>query len=1100
MPRPEERAVLAALKKFADDVTAKMTTLTVGEPEDQLRAPFEVFMQQVGQAISREIVCAGETKLPGRLGKPDYAVHATELLAGYVELKAPGVGANPRRFTAHNREQWKRFSAIPNLIYCDGNDWGLYRDGEAVRPIVRLSGDVATDGKRAVSPDDAQAVLGVLTDFLSWQPTIPATTKGEIDLKGLAVLLAPLCGKLRQDVTDALRDPQSPLVQLARDWRQLLFPDATDDQFADAYAQTVTFALLLARSEGAEPLSLPNAQSALAAEHTLLSRALQVLTDPNAQAEISASLDILVRVIGAVPSDALVARKDPWLYFYEDFLAVYDPKLRKDIGAYYTPPEVVRAQVRLIGDLLTNRLGKPLGFADPDVVTLDPALGTGTYLLGVIEHALAKVKTEQGAGAVPGQASALAENIYGFETMVGPFAVSELRVSRALQAEGAKLPPGGTHVYLTDTLESPNTPPPKLPFYLQPIAEQHTRALKVKAKVPVIVCLGNPPYDRHEAVEPSEESLSKYGGWVRFGDPLGEEKVTGKGKKAKARKTSSQRAVLERREKASILHKAFVQPALDAGHGVHVKNLYNLYVYFWRWALWKVFEHSTASGPGFVSYISASSYLDGDAFCGMREHTRRLCDEIWVLDLGGEGRGTRKSENVFAIQTPVAIGLAARLGKPDSNTPARVRYTRIDGTREEKLHALNNVSDFASLKWEDCADDWQAPFRPVTETRYFRWPVLVDLLPWQQSGSEVKRLWPIAPNVETLQTRWRSLLKGRDRKGAFKETRDRKVDRSYGPLLRSHGRHRPIAELGAQTPMPEAVRYAYRSLDRQWIIADSRIGDFMRPVFWRAHTDAQIYLTTIVSHPLGRGPAIMASNEVPDRNFFCNRAGATFPLYRDAECKEPNILRGLLDTLEKTYKTKVTPEDFLAYVYGILAHPAFTQRYAEELGTREIRVPITKDAALFRQIRDVGAKLLWLHTYGQRYIPRGRHRGHVPKGQARCTKPVPGDKANYPENYEYNEATHTLHVGAGKFAPVVPEVYDFEVSGLKVVQSWLGYRMKNPKGKKSSPLDEIRPDKWTSDFTTELLELLWVLEATIAEYPTQARLLSAVARKATIRI
>jgi len=113
---------------------------------------------------------------------------------------------------------------------------------------------------------------------------------------------------------------------------------------------------------------------------------------------------------------------------------------------------------------------------------------------------------------------------------------------------------------------------------------------------------------------------------------------------------------------------------------------------------------------------------------------------------------------------------------------------------------------------------------------------------------------------------------------------------------------------------------------------------------------------------------------------------------------------------------------------------------------------------------------------------------------------VPGDVAGYPEKYEYNDATKTLYVGRGEFAPVAPEVYNFEVSGLKVVQSWLGYRMKRPKGKKSSPLDEIRPEKWTGQFTTELLELLWILEATIAEYPTQARLLAAVARKPTMRL
>jgi len=306
---PNEEVILAALKKFADDVTAKTTTLTVGEPEDQLRGPFENFMQEVGQALVLKVVCTGETRLAGRLGTPDFAVHASTLLAGHVELKAPGSGANPNRFTGRNAQQWRRFQAIPNLIYCDGNEWGLYRSGKAVRPVVRLSGDVASEGKKAVTEKDALAVLEVLTDFLSWQPVIPTKANGLIDLRAFADMLAPLCGLLRDDVTDALKDTLSPLVQLAGNWRQLLFPDTADEQFADAYAQTVTFALLLARSEGADlhpavgdprAQALFNAENALAAEHSLLSRALQVLTDPNAQAEISASLDLLIRVISKV--------------------------------------------------------------------------------------------------------------------------------------------------------------------------------------------------------------------------------------------------------------------------------------------------------------------------------------------------------------------------------------------------------------------------------------------------------------------------------------------------------------------------------------------------------------------------------------------------------------------------------------------------------------------------------------------------------------------------------------------------------------------------------------------------------------------------------
>jgi hypothetical protein len=678
---------------------------------------------------------------------------------------------------------------------------------------------------------------------------------------------------------------------------------------------------------------------------------------------------------------------------------------------------------------------------------------------------LGKAEAQQGVGAVAEQASDLASNIYGFEIMVGPFAVSELRVTRALADRGAKLPAGGSHVYLTDTLESPNATPAQLPLYLKPIAEQHAKALKVKAAVPVIVCLGNPPYKRGKKGDKKSKAFN--GGWVCWGD---EGSAT------------------------NAIFRAFLDPAIAAGQGRYVKNLYNLYVYFWRWALWKVFESKTAPGPGIASFISASSYLRGEAFCGMREHMRRVCDEIWILDLGGEGRGGRKSENIFeAVITPVAIALGIRFAKADTDTPAKVRYARIDGTRQEKLRALGAITNFASLGWEDCPSGWQATFTPDSCAPFVA-PALGDLFPWTARGIQFSRNWPVCPRQPILLQRWTRLLDARSdqRPSLLVETRDVRADRSY-PSFLSGNRLQSIGSARRASPPDAVERVLFRSFDRQWCIADRRVIDMPRPPLWQSRSDSQVFLLTAPDE-LTEGPGLVAGSDVPDLNAFNNRGGLAYPLYRDAQGNEPNILPGLLDMLARAYDRKVTPEDFLAYVYGALAHPGFTEMFADEFRARELRVPLTKDPGLFAQVRHVGAKLLWVHTYGQRFAPRGKHLGQVPKGATRCVKGIPGDPAGYPGKYEYNDAMRTLNVGAGEFAPVAPEVYGFEVSGLRVVQSWLGYRMKEPKGKRSSPLDEIMPDRWPSEFTTELLELLWILEATIAEYPAQAKLLSAVVK------
>lgn len=1053
--------IYTALGNFAAEVTGKFLGMTAGEPEEQLRAPFDALLQAVGAAAGKDIVCVGETPLPGRLGKPDYAVHSGGLLAGYAELKAPGKGTARSGFSGHDREQFDRFAELPNLLYTDGNEWSLYRYGEPAADLVRLAGNVTRDGRLAVGRPAAMALNRLLLDFLNWEPIIPTDGQGRIALKEFAAQLAPLCRFLRDDVAESLRSSESPLHNVAAGWRDLLFPNASNEQFADAYAQTALFALLLARSQGAgrgDVLTWENAPTALQRQHNLLSSALAALTDRRVRREIDASLNMVLRLIGAVAPDSLTAPADPWLYFYEDFLAEYDPKLRKDAGVYYTPVEIVRAQVRLVDALLVDRLGQAQGFAAPEVITLDPAAGTGTYLLGIIEHTLQRVAAQQGGGAVAGQATQLAQNLYGFELMVGPYAVTELRVANALRGRGARLPEDGAQIYLTDTLESPHRQPIQGYFGpAQALSQEHERALQVKRETGVLVCMGNPPYDRHRA--------AAAGGWVRQGDNGAED-----------------RPILS----------DFLESARAAGHGVHLKNLYNLYVYFWRWALWKVFEQPETAGPGVVSLISAASYLEGNAFAGMREHLRRLCDEIWILDLGGDGRGPRKSENVFNIQTPVAIAIAYRQSQPTDN-PARVHYARIAGSRAEKLAALDAIDAFAAVDWQECPEEWQAPFRPAGTGAYFAWPLLTDLIPWQHSGVQLKRTWPICADAATLTRRWRELLRAGDRAIAFREDEHRKIDRAYGVSLLGHFDPAPLADLPPDAPSPPLQRYAYRFLDRQYVIADGRVISCSRPSLWRCYgSDRQVYLMSRLTQVLGHGPALIASALLPDLHHLGGGGKDVMPLYRDAAAAEPNIRPGLLAWLSARYGYAVTPEDFAAYLYGILGQPAFTRRYYNELKSRQVRVPLTADAALFRQGRDLGAYLLWLHTYGESHIPEGWRRGQIPNGAARCTVAVPQDERGYPESFRYDAATETLHVGAGQFAPVPPEVYDYSVSGLKVVQSWLKYRMRAGAGKKSSPLDDLRPMTWPARFTEELLELLWALAATVATYPQQEELLAAV--------
>jgi len=1056
-----------AFQSFGDVITIKMAQLTRGEPEEQLRSPFENLITSISEVLDLHLVSTGETLLENRIGKPDYAIHNNGLLVGYVELKAPGVGADHRRFRGHNRDQFDRFSVIPNLLYTDGNEWSLYRSGARIGRLVRISGDVCSDGNHAILVSDSNAILSLLRDYLAWEPIIPIDRRGRIDLRQFALLMAPVTRMLKNDVLDALHDPASPLVHLANDWRQLLFPEASDEQFADSYAQTVSFALLLGRSEGAEPLTLESAESALNSKHSLLARALKVLTDPAAQQEISASLGIILRIVAAVPYSSLGSPEDPWTYFYEDFLSVYDPELRRNIGAYYTPVQVVSCQVSLVEKLLVQRFGKSLGFADRDVITLDPAVGTGTYLLGVVSHALQGIEVLQGSGAVPGQASELANNLVGFEIMVGPYAVAELRISRLLSDYGAQIPTNGIRVYLTDTLESPHAVPPQLPLFLQPISEQHRFALEAKCNTRVIVCIGNPPYDRHEAANP--HNRARTGGWIRWGDsPDGND----------------------------ALFKTFTDPVINAGFGVHVKNLYNLYVYFWRWGLWKVFESNNSSGPGVISYITSSAYLEGKAFFAMRELMRRICDEIWIIDLGGDSRSARTSENVFAIQTPVAIAIAVRNDHPNPSSPARVNYSRVEGTRAEILGQLEAITSFDDLEWVNCPDEWTSPFKPSGQGEFFQWPAITDLMPWQHSGFQLKRTWPIAPSTDILERRWRGLLASTNRAAAFKATRDRRISTQYSASFGSSTRLPTIASLPPTQPMPNVARCLYRSFDRQYLIADNRLGDFFRPVLWQIYdNERQVYFSTMLARPLSAGPAMVASAYVPDMNSFRGSCGGAdiFPVYRDPREQEFNLSPDLLQVAGSAYGVdSVTGEEMIGYIYCILSCPHYTSMFTVELESREVRVPLTKSLDIFRRASGIGKALLYLHTYGERMALTDQFMSQVEEGRARCITPVSSGQDLCPDSFSYDSSNCILRVGDGEFAPVTCDTWDYEVSGLKVLQSWLGRRMRRPSGKRSSPLDDLGPACWMPAYTTELLELLWLLENTIRIHDAQSVILAEV--------
>lgn len=221
------KTLVSAVSDFGANAKAKLSNVAIsGAPEDQLRGPLEALLHdlaEIGGLPTKAVSLVGETTLAHLKTRPDYAVTVGNALVGFIEIKAPGKGADPRKFSdPHDKDQWDKLKSLPNLLYTDGNTFGLWRDGELVDKIVHLEGDIETSGAKLFAPTN---LAPLIDDFLRWSPITPKSAKK------LAEVCARLCRLLRDEVIEQMSLGNVGLTALAQDWRKLLFPQADDAQF-----------------------------------------------------------------------------------------------------------------------------------------------------------------------------------------------------------------------------------------------------------------------------------------------------------------------------------------------------------------------------------------------------------------------------------------------------------------------------------------------------------------------------------------------------------------------------------------------------------------------------------------------------------------------------------------------------------------------------------------------------------------------------------------------------------------------------------------------------------------------------------------------------
>lgn len=1039
--------------------------------------------------------------------RPDYAIMVDGVLTGYVELKAPGKNIDPASFTkkSHEYRQWQRLRNLPNLLYTNGTEWRLYRYGE---PVLTSTGYDAVhmhgsfSGHGTLSAPDALATF--FLNFLRW---VPAPIKSADQL---VETLAPLAALLREEMLLGLAVQEKtykadqakakkkgeedfvippPLVGLRKDWRDTLAPSTSNEEFADSFAQTVVFSLVVALSEGHD-LSLETFSTMagrLRSQHGLLGNALGLLTEHlDEKSSLYNALAVIVRVMGAASwADISGGKSDVYLHLYEHFLKVYNPEQRKKTGSYYTPVEVVDQMVRLVDDALRTYLGKEHRLASEGVSVIDPAMGTGTYPLSVM-HKVAKTESLSPAARTRAL-NRLAKNLYGFELQSGPFSVAELRLNQTLKELGADVPEDGLNLYVADTLSDPYAKQkPVNGNTLRLLSQLSNKATRVKREVPIQVCIGNPPY---------KDKAEGMGGWVESGF-----------------------------RSADV-----ASPILDdfraQGMGKYEYVLKNLYVYFWRWAFWKVFEDSfralegqpdSAQRAGVVCFITASGYLNGPGFAGMREYIRRSSSRGWIINVTPEGKRPPAKNAVFAIETPVSIALFLREENTDEETPADIRYVALHGTFAEKMQALAAL-ELDSAEFEPVRSGWGDKFAPEAGGDWDSYPELPDFYASCFPGVKPNKTWVYAPSESVLQERWAELIEGNDlevRAERFKETRDTKITEGKNPLPGSDTFQGSLESLNDQIARelipdtPNIVQVGYRSFDRQYILADARLADMPRPKLWEHRVPEQIFIVEQHAHYPKAGPGLHFSALIPDMDAFKgSEGGRAHPVLNINGT--PNLTEPAAQMLRERFGNNA-PDDLVYYLAALTGHPGYVRTFDEPLQQAGIRVPLTADPALWERAVQLGKQVVWLHTYGERGepLPGMKYLHQLPEGAdyvlptptVDMGRTMPEKKPSFSPDpvigslseEENIPVTGTVSFGQARCENVEKRVFDYTVGGNQVLGLWAKYRLKKPVVRRSSSLNDIVQREWPDAWSEEYERLLYTLTHLVHLEPAQEKLLDEV--------
>ena len=972
------------------------------------RTALETLLKTIGaDNASGKTTVQQEPKRVADKGAPDFKISRQGMILGYVETKP--VGENLDQVL--KSDQLKRYRGLSeNILLTDYLHFIWINKDDVQRDLLCHATDLESPRFR-VRKDRALAVGNLLQAFFSSPP------EGIGRSQQLALALAARSKLLRNYLGEELHrqekeDQKGRLYGLYQIFRDQIFHELTLNEFADAFAQMLAYGLFLARiNSDTETVTLQNARQFVPGSFRLIRELVDLLPDLESHeySDVRWVIEEVLSIVNGLDMEAIrddlsfsgrraisrrvraadeeehrLFERDPFIYFYEDYLKFYDKATRKSRGVYYTPPPVVNFIVRAIDDILKDSFGIQHGLADHQRVTvLDFACGTGTFLLEVFERIFHHI-----GGAYAGHADLmvrehLLKNVFGFEYLIAPYTIAHLKLSQYLKDKGQELKnEERLQIFLTNTLE-PIEPQPNL---LLPAVTAEVEAAQRIKEQPILVITGNPPYAGH--------SKNK-GKWIK--DAIGGYKFT-------IETDSSGRA-----------------KKMPLGER-NPKWLNDDYVKFVRFAQLRM----DAVDEGIVGVITNHSWLDNPTFRGMRQSLMRSFEQIYIVDLHGNAKKKErapdgsKDENVFDIEQGVAISVFVKRSGLERGVwrgdlwGKRLKKYEFLASRTLRAADLQTVSPVAPYYF--CHN-----LNAGKLAEYEKGIRIPDIMPASSVGIVTSRdKLTIAYTEKEIQERVsdfvsRDVEDAREKFNLKGDVEDWKV-RWAQEDVRKGG---------------SIIRIRYRPFDDRYTFYTGRSRGFhVRP---RDSISRQLLgpNLALITSRLTKGEDfrhVQASDkpaEVICMSSKTSNNGFVFPLRMEGD--KENFAPVFRTFIDSQYDHHYSPEEIFGYIYAVLHAPEYRRRYVEFLRIDFPRIPFPENAGEFETLSRLGWALVQAHLLNDlchsglaEYHGQGDHRV-----EAVC----------------YSAEEEAIRINkTQKFKPLPQAVWQFQIGGYQVLDKYLKSR------------------------------------------------------------